>query len=129
MMLRTSFLALLTTLGAALPTGLSAAPAGATTPSLPIADTATTTRFVVDGIPVILRRNTSNDVVAANIYLLGGTRQLTPQTAGIEAMLLVASERGTKKYPGATVRQRRGPAQSQLLCSFRWLPVVSVAVR
>jgi zinc protease len=106
MMLRASLLALVTTLGAALPTGLSMAPVGAAGPSAPSADTATTTRFVVDGIPVILRRNTSNDVVAANIYLLGGTRQLTPQTAGIEAMLLVASERGTKKYPGATVRQR-----------------------
>jgi zinc protease len=60
----------------------------------------------VDGVTVILRRNTSNDVVAANLYLLGGTRQLTPQTAGIEAMLLLASERGTTKYPGAAVRQK-----------------------
>lgn len=69
-------------------------------------DSATTSRFVVDGIPVILRRNPANDVVVANLYLLGGTRQLTAQTAGIEAMLLLASERGTKKYPGAEVRLR-----------------------
>lgn len=69
-------------------------------------DTATTTKFDVDGIPVILRRNTSNEVIVANLYLLGGTRQLTPQTAGIEAMLLVASERGTRKYPGAVARRR-----------------------
>jgi zinc protease len=70
------------------------------------ADSTATTRFDVDGVTVILRRNTSNDVVAANLYLLGGTRQLTPQTAGIEAMLLLASERGTTKYPGAAVRQK-----------------------
>ena len=44
--------------------------------------------FDVDGLHVILRRNTANDVVAANLYLLGGTQQLTPQTAGIEALLL-----------------------------------------
>jgi zinc protease len=69
-------------------------------------DTTTTTRFDVDRIPVILRRNTANEVVVANLYLLGGTRQLTPQTAGIEAMLLAASERGTKKFPGSTLRQR-----------------------
>jgi zinc protease len=69
-------------------------------------DTATTTKFDVDGIPVILRHNPANEVIVANLYLLGGTRQLTPQTAGIEAMLLAASERGTRKFPGSMVRQR-----------------------
>ncbi len=69
-------------------------------------DSATTTKFEVAGIPVILRHNTANDVVVANLYLLGGARQLTPQTAGIEAMLLAASERGTKKFPGSVQRQR-----------------------
>lgn len=69
-------------------------------------DTAVTTRFDVDGIPVILRHNTANEVVSANVYLLGGTRQLTPQTAGIEGLLLVASERGTRHFPGAQARQR-----------------------
>jgi hypothetical protein len=29
--------------------------------------------FDVNGLRVILRRNTANDVVAANMYLLGGT--------------------------------------------------------
>jgi zinc protease len=86
-------------------TALPATTEAARTP-LAAADTATTTKFDVDGIPVILRRNTANEVVVANLYLLGGTRQLTPQTAGIEAMLLVASERGTKKFPGSAQRQR-----------------------
>jgi zinc protease len=69
-------------------------------------DTAVTTKFEVAGIPVILRRNPANEVVVANLYLLGGTRQLTPQTAGIEALLLAASERGTRRFPGSTLRQR-----------------------
>jgi zinc protease len=69
-------------------------------------DTAVTTKFEVAGIPVILRRNPANEVVVANLYLLGGARQLTPQTAGIEALLLVASERGTRHFPGSTLRQR-----------------------
>jgi zinc protease len=77
-------------------------------------DTTTTTRFDVDGIPVILRRNTANEVVVANLYLLGGTRQLTPQTAGIEAMLLAASERGTRKFPGSTLRQRTARLGSKI---------------
>ena len=71
-----------------------------TAPSRP--DTAVTTKFDVDGVTVILRRNTANEVIAANLYLLGGARQLTPTNAGIEALLLLASERGTRKFPGAT---------------------------
>ena len=70
-----------------------------------VSDTSTTT-FDVNGLRVILRRNTASDVVAANLYLLGGTRQVTPATQGMEAFLLAASERGTAKYPGALVRQK-----------------------
>ena len=69
-------------------------------------DTATTTKFDVNGVSVILRRNTATEVVVASLYLLGGTRQLTPATAGIEAMVLATSERGTRHFPGAAVRQR-----------------------
>jgi zinc protease len=69
-------------------------------------DSAITAKFEVNGLTVILRRNTANEVVVANLYPLGGARQLTPQTAGIEAMILAASERGTKRFPGAAVRQR-----------------------
>lgn len=68
------------------------------------ADTATSS-FDVSGVRVILRRNTANDVIAANVYLLGGTQQLSPATQGIEAMLLRASERGTKRYPAEKLRQ------------------------
>lgn len=65
----------------------------------------TTTQFEVNGLKVILRRNTATDVVAANLYLLGGARQLTPATQGIEALLFAASERGSRKYPGPRLRQ------------------------
>jgi zinc protease len=69
-------------------------------------DTAITTKFDVGGVPVILRHNPANEVIAANLYLLGGARQLTPANAGIEGLLLLASERGTRRFPGASVRQR-----------------------
>jgi zinc protease len=67
------------------------------------ADTATT-EFDVDGIRVILRHNSASDVIAANLFLLGGVQQLTPATQGIEAFLLAASERGTKHYPKDALR-------------------------
>lgn len=63
-----------------------------------------TIRFDVSGIPVILRRVTANNVVAANLYLLGGVRQLTTATQGIENFLLEATERGTTKYSRDALR-------------------------
>jgi len=78
----------------------------AATPSSIRAQTDTaTTSFEVNGLRVILRRNTANDVVAANVYLLGGSQQLTPATQGIEAFLLSASELGTKAFPKDAVRR------------------------
>ena len=65
-----------------------------------------TSQFEVAGIPVILRRVLANDVVAANLYLLGGSRQLTRANAGIELMLLEASEHGTAKYPRDLLRAK-----------------------
>lgn len=67
-------------------------------------DTATSD-FDVGGVHVILRRNTATDVVAANVYLLGGTQQVTPATAGIEPLLLAAAERGTKRYSTEAMRR------------------------
>ncbi len=64
-----------------------------------------TTSFDVNGLKVILRQNTSNDVVAANVYLLGGTQQLSPATQGIESLLLRASEGGTEHFPRGAARQ------------------------
>jgi zinc protease len=64
----------------------------------------TTSAFTVGGVRVILRRTEGNNVVAANLYLLGGTRDRTPDDAGIEPLLLHVSERGTRRYPGAAAR-------------------------
>lgn len=85
----------------------TAAPATAAAPAAEAAGGDTlTTQFEVAGIPVILRRVTANNVVAANLYLLGGVRQLTPATQGIELLLLEASERGTAKYPREVLRRK-----------------------
>jgi zinc protease len=65
----------------------------------------TTSDFEVNGLHVILRKNAATDVVAANLYLLGGVQQLTPQTQGIEALLLAVSARGSHRFPGPMLRQ------------------------
>ncbi len=65
-----------------------------------------TTAFEIGGLNVILRRVTSNEVVAANLYLLGGTRQVPAEQAGLEPFLLEASERGTTAYPRERLREK-----------------------
>jgi zinc protease len=74
-----------------------------------------TSSFVVDGVNVILRRNNANNVVAANLYLLGGVRQVTSATAGIERFLLAVSERGTRNYPRAILRHKMSQLGSQIV--------------
>lgn len=74
-----------------------------------------TTSFDVDGVRVILRRNSGNNVVAASLYLLGGTRQATDANAGIEPFLLTVSERGTRNYPKADLRRKMSLLGSEIV--------------
>ena len=79
-----------------------------------VALTALTNSFDVSGIQVILRQSTANNVVAANLYLLGGTRQVTAANAGIEPLLLEVSDRGTTKYPRAVLRRKMSALGSEI---------------
>jgi len=76
---------------------------------------ALTTSFDVGGIKVILRQSDANNVVAANLYLLGGARQVTASNAGIENLLLEISDRGTKSYPRATLRRKMSRLGSEII--------------
>jgi zinc protease len=64
------------------------------------------TSFDVNGLKVIhVRKAPQSHVIAVQLYLLGGSRQLSPANAGIESFLLRASEYGTKNYPGDKARR------------------------
>ncbi len=69
-----------------------------------VADDTMVVSYLVDSVRVIQRINPFTDVVAVNVYLLGGTSQLTPATQGIESLILSASRYGTKSYPDTTLR-------------------------
>jgi len=69
----------------------------------PLHDSLTTT-YEIGGVRVIHRLTPANDIVAANVYLLGGVRQINDDNAGIEPLLLEASDRGTREYAGEKVR-------------------------
>ncbi|MGQ0537698.1 MAG: M16 family metallopeptidase [Gemmatimonadaceae bacterium] len=67
---------------------------------------AATVAYDASGIQVIQRVDTTSEIVVANVYLLGGTRQTDGRTAGIEAFLLEASGRGTRDYPRDRLRRQ-----------------------
>jgi len=58
-----------------------------------------TESFIVNGLKVILKKNTSTNIISANIYLKGGAAVLTPETAGIENFALIVAQEATKNYP------------------------------
>ena len=83
--------------------------------SIALAMTTLTSSFDVSGVHVILRQNDANNVVAANLYFLGGARQVTEANAGIEPILLDVSERGTQKYPKNALRRAMSRLGSEIV--------------
>jgi zinc protease len=83
--------------------------------SIALAMASLTTSFDVAGVHVILRQNNANNVVAANLYLLGGSRQLTDANAGIEPVLLEVSDRGTQGYPKNAQRRAMSRLGSEIV--------------
>ena len=83
--------------------------------SIALAMASLTTSFDVAGVHIILRQNNANNVVAANLYLLGGSRQLTDANAGIEPILLEVSDRGTGRYPKNAQRRAMSRLGSEIV--------------
>jgi zinc protease len=81
------------------------------------AQSSDTESFDAGGVKVILRQSSTAGLVVANLYLLGGTRNVTPATSGIEALLLEASEYGTRSYPRDVLRQRMSRLGSTIVVS------------
>jgi len=107
-----SFVAALALAGALSAQEVAAHPAGT---RVSVADDSLTSDFEVSGVKVILRRSTANEVVVANLYLIGGDQLFTPQTIGIEPLLLWTSERGTKKYTRDVLRRKMAALGSSIV--------------
>jgi zinc protease len=83
--------------------------------SIALALASLTTSFDISGVHVVLRQNAANNVVAANLYLLGGARQVGEANAGIEPILLDVSERGTQRYPKNALRRAMSMLGSEIV--------------
>ena len=55
--------------------------------------------FDVNGLEVIFKQNTSNDIISANMYFKGGVTNLNEKIAGLESLTLNVSLKATKNYP------------------------------
>jgi zinc protease len=86
-------------LAAALGLGVTICAVGEVRAQAP-ADTSTVA-YVASGVRVLQHTTRGTGLVAVRLYLLGGARQITPATAGIEPLLLEASAYGTAAFPGA----------------------------
>lgn len=84
--------------------GAQAAAQGATRSDVAAAVDTGTVTYETGGIRVI-QRQTAGDIAVANLYLLGGTRQVTWENAGIEPFLLELTGRGTRAYPKDRLRR------------------------
>ena len=72
-----------------------------------------TASYEIGGLRVLHRR-TNSRIFAVNLYLLGGSRQVTRSTAGIEPFLLLSSEYGTTDYPGEETRRAEARTGSSI---------------
>jgi predicted Zn-dependent peptidase len=61
--------------------------------------------FDVNGLKVIVKRRPGAPTVAAGLFIRGGSRNLTPQTAGIENLMLSTASEASKKFPRDVLRK------------------------
>lgn len=74
--------------------------------------------YEVGGLRVIhMRRDSTTNVIAVHLYLLGGARQVSAANAGVEPFLLMASAYGTQNYPGEAARRALARTGSRIAVS------------
>lgn len=73
--------------------------------------------YAVEGLRVVHLEAPGREVAAVRLYLLGGARQLTHETAGVERLILAASGRGTAGFPGDSLRRAQARTGSRFFTS------------
>lgn len=67
--------------------------------------TALVTEMDVNGLKVLFKRRPNSQTVAAGLFIRGGARNLTAETAGIESFALNVAAEGGVKFPRAALRR------------------------
>lgn len=83
---------------------LAVCSAGAANAQTGTAAASAVSEFDVNGMKVLVKRRIGAPTVAAGLYFRGGVKNLTPETAGLEALTLNAATEGSKSYPRQKLR-------------------------
>jgi len=62
------------------------------------------TEFEVNGLKVLVKRRASSQTVAAGLFIRGGSRNITAENAGIEALMLDLAGEASLNYPRERMR-------------------------
>lgn len=72
------------------------------------------TEFDVNGMKVLLKRRPNSPTVFAGLFLRGGARNLTPQNAGIESLMLNVMTEASRQFPRETLRRELAKTATSL---------------
>lgn len=78
------------------------------------AQAALVTEFDVNGLKVIVKRRPNSPTVSAGLFIRGGARNLTAQTAGIESFMLNVMTEGSRQFPRETLRRELSKTASEI---------------
>ena len=63
----------------------------------------TAEEFTINGLKVIVKPNRANEIISAQLYLKGGSRNLNKSIQGIEPLIFESALKGSRNYPKDTV--------------------------
>ncbi|MFL6468116.1 MAG: M16 family metallopeptidase [Pyrinomonadaceae bacterium] len=72
------------------------------------------TEFDVNGMKVLVKRRPNSATVAAGLFFRGGTKNLTPQNAGIESFALNVATEGSAAFPRIALRRELASTGSNI---------------
>jgi zinc protease len=78
--------------------------AAATQPAAIAQNQAAVTEYDVNGLKVLVKRRPGSLTVAAGLFIKGGSRNLTAENAGIEAVMLDAASEASLNFPRGRMR-------------------------
>jgi zinc protease len=97
-----------------------------------VASTDATTEFTTtNGLMVIHRLVTSNEVVATRVYFRGGSRNINEKNAGIETLLWDVAQLGTKNFTKSQINREKDRVGTIITggSSFDYSGVFSICIR
>ena len=72
------------------------------------------TEYDVNGLKVLVKRRPGTPTISAGLFIRGGSRNLTPQNAGIEKFMLDVATEGGKQFPRDVLRKEISRTATQL---------------